>query len=253
MRILFIVFKNTIREGLRKKFFIGLLPLCFLILCLSLLLAQISLTDNGRLTVNFGLASIQLLLVGLAVFFGSGFISEDLDKKLWMILVRPVRPSIFFLGRYLGLCVLLFLALLALSILLIVFFLALSVPIQTSLFYALLGCLFESFLLLAFVLLFSSYSQPFLVSFYVISTFIIGHFVGTIFYFIEKAPGGLSDVLLFFARFIPNLEKVNWKSAVIYQDSIPFTEFGFSSLYILIWIGFILSISFLIMENREYN
>ena len=253
MRTLFVVFTNTIREGLRKHFLVGLLSTCFLVLCLSLLFAQLSLDDKGRLTIDFGLASIQLLLSALAVFFGAGFIGGDLDKKLWMILVRPIHPSIFFLGRYLGLSFLLFVGSVVLSCLLILFFIFLKIPIQLILFYTLLGFLFESLLLLAFVLFFSSYVSSFLVLFYCFSIFLVGHFLESLFYFVEKTSGLVNVILLQIMRFFPNLEKVNWKSAVVYQDKIAFSEFVFSSLYIFLWIGLILSLSLLIMEKREYG
>lgn len=253
MRVLFVVVANTIREGLRKRFLIGLLSTCLLILCLSLLFSQLSLDDKGRLTVDFGLAAIQLLLVALSVFFGAGFIANDLDKKiLWAILTRPVYPSVFFFGRYLGLSLLLCLGLMALSSLLIVFFVFLKIPIQLVLFYSLLGFLFESLLLLAFVLLFSSYANSFLVLFYCLSVFIVSHFLDSLLYFIDKIEGIFGSVLFQALRLLPNLERVNWKSAVVYQDKIPFTEFAFSSLYIVCWIGFILSLALLIMETREY-
>ena len=253
MRVLFVAAGNTIREGLRKKFLVGLLATCFLILCLSLLFAQLSLDDKGRLTVDFGLSAIQLLLVALSVFFGSGFIAADLEKKaLWMILIRPIRPSIFFLGRYLGLSFLLVLALFVLSSLLVLFFLFLKIPVQLVLFYALLGFLFESLLLLAFVLFFSSHVNSFLVLFYCLSVFIIGHFLDSLFYFLEKAPSALFFILFQMVRFLPNLEKVNWKSAVVYQDKMAFLDFASSGLYMFLWIGFVLSLSLLIMEKREY-
>ena len=254
MRVLFVVFLSTIREGLRKKFLIGLLVTCFLVLSLSLLFSQLSLDDKGRLTVDFGLAAVQLLLVALSVFFGSGFIANDLEKKiLWTILTRPVRPSIFFLGRYLGLSFLLFLASAVLSCLLVVFFVFLKIPIQFILFYSLFGFLLESLLLTAFVLFFSSYVNSFLVLFYCLSVFIIGHFLDSLFYFIDKTSGVFSFIFFQGIHFLPNLEKINWKSAVVYQDKIAFSEFAYSSLYIFLWIGFILSISLFIMEKREYE
>lgn len=254
MRILFVVTANTIREALRKKFLFGLLTACFLILCLSLLFAQLSLDDKGRLTTDFGLAVVHILLVILSVFFGAGFIREDLERKiLGMILTRPVPPSVFFLGRYLGLSFLLFFTLTALSFLLISFFLFLNIPIQLILLYALLGFFFESLLLLAFVLFFSSYASSFLVLFYCFSVFFIGHFVDSFLYFLDKAPPLLSLILSPVTRFIPNLEKVNWKSFVVYQDSIDFSHFAFSSLYIFLWIGLILSVSLFIMEKRDYD
>ena len=253
MRVLSVVFLHTFRESLRKKFLIGLLLACFLALCMSLLFSQLSLDDKGRLTVDFGLATIQLLMLALSVFFSSSLISGDLDKKiLWTILTGPVRPSLFFLGRYLGLSLFLFLALAGFSLLLILFFLALKIPIQGILFYSLFGILWESFLILAFVLFFSSFVKSFLVLFYSISVFIFGHFLDSLFYFFEKIEGGAGFLLSYMIRLFPNLEKVNWKSAVVYQDQVAFFDFAFSSVYIFAWIGFILSLALLLMEKREY-
>ena len=253
MRVLFVVFSNTIRQAFRRKFLAGLIAVCFVILMLSLVFAQLSLDDKGRLTVNFGLAGVQLLLFALAVFFGSSFISADLDKKvLWTVLTKPVRPAVFFLGRYLALSVLLFLTLIALSSLLILFFLFLKIPVQLVLFYALLGFLFESLLFLAFVLLFSSFVNSFLVLFYCLSLFIIGHFLNSLFYFIEKAPGLLNSVFYQLLHFLPNLERLNWKSEVVYQDSLKFSEFAGGAGYMCLWIGFVLSLALLIMEKKEF-
>ena len=253
MRVLVVVVANTIREGLRKNFLTGLLITCFLVLCLSLLFAQLSLDDKGRLTIDFGLAAIQLLLVALSVFFGASFIGGDLDKKiLWTILTRPVRPAVFFFGRYLGLSVLLFLGSMILSCLLILFFLFLKIPVQLVLLYAFFGFFLESLLLLAFVLFFSSSFNSFLVLFYCFSLFIICHFLESLFYFIDRTSSTLNFILFQMLRLLPNLEKVNWKSAVVYQDQIAFSEFAYSSLYIVCWIGLLLSLSLLIMEKREY-
>ena len=254
MRILYIVFLNTLREALRKKFVFGLLLACFLILCSSLLFSQLSLDDRGRLTIDFGLAAIQLLMLALSVFFGAGFISNDLDKKkLWMILTRPVRPSLFFLGRWLGLSFLLFLVLSILALQLLLFFVFLKIPIQFVLLYALLGFLFESLLLLSFVLFFSAHINTYLVLFYCVSLFIIGHFLNSLAYFVEKIEGLLGFIVSIGIRFLPDLEKVNWKSAVVYQDTVPFKEFTYSSLYIFLWIGFVLSLALLFMEKKEYS
>ncbi|MCY4321814.1 MAG: hypothetical protein OXC37_05375 [Bdellovibrionaceae bacterium] len=252
MRVLFVIILNTIRQAFRKKFLAGLLVACFAILLLSLVFAQLSLDDKGRLTVDFGLASVQILLAILAIFFGSSFISDDLDKKiLWTILTKPVRPTIFFLGRYLSLSILLVLSSIVLSSLLILFFVFLQIPIQLILFYALLGFLLESLLLLAFVILFSSFVSSFLVSFYCISVFIIGHFLDSLFYFIKEG----SERTSFFYNLLyllPNLERVNWKSEVVYQDRLAFLEFASSSVYIFLWIGLVLSLALIIMEKREF-
>ena len=254
MRVLWVIVKNTIRQGLRKKFLVVLVAACFLILCLSLVFAQLSLDDKGRLTTDFGLASVQILLAVLSVFFGASFIGADLERKvLWTILTGPVRPSLFFCGRWLGLSSLLFLGWLALSSMLLLFFVFLKIPISLVFFYAIWGFLLESLLLLTFVLFFASYVQPFLVLFYCLSIFIIGHFLESLFYFVKETKGALHSILLSILYSLPNLESVNWKSSVIYRDSIAFLEVAGLSLYMILWIGLVLSAALFIMEKREYG
>lgn len=252
MRAFFIIFFTSLRQAFRRKFLAGLLLTCFVALCVSLAFSQLSLDDKGRLTVDFGLASIQLLLVALSIFFGSSFISEDLDKKtLWMILSRPIRPAIFFLARYIALSVLLLLTLISLSLMILTFFVFLNIPIEGVLFYALFGFLMESLLILAFVLFFSSFVSSYLVLFYGFSVFLIGHFLESLQEMIKDSTGVFHLVLSKVIDFLPNLEAVNWKSEVLYQDSISFMDFSSSVFYIFLWIGFVLSGALILMENKE--
>ncbi|MBC6415508.1 MAG: hypothetical protein GDA46_03860 [Bdellovibrionales bacterium] len=253
MRLLSLIFFTSLRQAFRRKFLATLILACFLVLLLSLALAQLSLDDKGRITVDFGVASIQLLLVGLAVFFGSNFISMDLTQKnLWMILTKPVRPSLFFLGRYLSLAFLLVLATIAMSFLLVSFFIFLDIPIQRILFYTLFGFLLESWLILAFVVFFSSYVSSYLVVFYCLSLFFISHFVDSLYFFLKENSGFFSLVFQKVFYLIPNLESVNWKTQLINQDSLAFMDFITSSLYIFVWIGFVLSGGLILMEKREF-
>lgn len=253
MRNLKIVFFYSLKQAFRKKFLAGLFLACFVVLALSLALGNLSLDDKGRLTVDFGLASIQLLLVALAIFFGSSFISQDLQKKiLWMILSKPLSPALFFLARYLALATLLMTATLALSSLLTIFFFFLKIPIQGILFYTLFGFFMESLLLLACVFLFSSFVSSYLVLFYCLSVFIIGHFIDTILFFIQKEDNPLDSLFLIITRFVPNLESVNWKSHVVYQNSIELSHFAYSVCYLFFWTGFILTLGLTLMQKREF-
>ena len=253
MRKLKIIFFYSLKQAFRKKFLAGLLLAGFVVLTLSLALGNLSLDDKGRLTVDFGLASIQLLLMALALFFGSSFISQDLEKKiLWMILSKPVRPALFFLARYLALAILLLTATLALSALLITFFWFLNIPIQTILFYSLLGFFMESLFLLACVFFFSAFVSSYLVLFYGLSVFIIGHFLDTILFFVQKEAHPLDSLFLPLIRFLPNLESVNWKSQVVYQSSIELSQFIYSMTYLGVWTAFILTIGLALMEKREF-
>ena len=253
MRLLFLIISTSLIQAFRRKFLAGVILACFFILVLTLVLAQMSLDDKGRITANFGLASIQLLLLGLSVFFGSSFISADLDQKnIWMLLAKPVSPSLFFLGRYLSLLLLLFFTNLILSFLLLSFFLFLQIPIETVLFYALFGFFIENALILACVIFFAGFVNSYLVIFYCLAFFIISHFLDSLLYFIKDTTGFLSFILIKVIHWLPHLSAVNWKSEVINQDTVTFIDFASSNFYLFLWTGFILSLGLIFMEKREF-
>ena len=250
-RCAFIIVLMTLRQGLRRKFVLSLSLLSVFVMFFSLALGQLSLGEASRLTVNFGLASVQISLAIISVLFGAVFISGDLEKKtLLTTLVRPITPGLFFFSRWLGLAVLVLLTLCVLSLILSGFFIYKGFVLEWNFVQALLGFYFESLLLLGFVLFFSSYSNTFYVLFFTLALFFIGHGLDSISYLFRKTGDFISS---FLPLLIPDLNRVNWKSAVIYGDQIPFKEFALSSAYILCWTGFILALSLYFFEKREYN
>ena len=247
----FIVLLNTLKQGLRRRFIFIIALLSVFVLFLSLALGELSLGENLRLTVNFGLASVEISLALMSVLFGAVFISGDLERKtLLTLLIRPISPGVFFFSRWLGLSLLIFLALLVLSLILAGFFIYQGLALEWNFIQTLLGFYFQSLLLLAFVLLFSSYSSSFFVLFYSLSLFVIGHGTDAINYLFRKEAGFISS---FLPLLIPDLNRVNWKSAVIYGDKISFQEFFFSSVYIFSWLGFVLFLALYFFEKREYS
>lgn len=251
IRIFSIIVSNTLRRGLRKRFVPALCLLCVFIMFLSLILGQLSLNEAERLTVNFGLAALQISLVVTSVLFGAFFISNDLEKKILLtILTRPLSPWVFFLSRWVGLALLIFFVLFILSITLTGFFIYQGVSLDWNLLQTFLGFYFESLLFLGFVLFFSSYTGTFFVLLYSLSLFIVGHSFDSINYLFQKTEHFVFFIL---PLLIPDLNRVNWKSAVVYGDQIPFQEFALSSAYIFCWLGFILALSLYFFEKREYN
>ncbi|MCY4513397.1 MAG: hypothetical protein OXB86_06890 [Bdellovibrionales bacterium] len=253
MARLIIIVQNTIKEGLRKKFLPGLLFFCFVILVFSLFLGQLSINEKKRITIDFGLAGIQITLSALSVLLGSVFISGDLEQRtIWAVLSRPVRPSVFFLGRFLGITSLIFLALCALSLTLTSFFFYLDVSISLTLFQALFGFFLESILLLAFVLFFFNFITAFLVPFYCLGIFVIGHWLDSLLYLTKKGTGVFVGIFPYIINIFPNLEYGNWKTAVVYGDTISGGDFSMAVLYFLLWIGCILSLSLFLFERKDF-
>ena len=154
-RCVFIIMLMTLKQGLRRRFVLSLSLLSVFVMFFSLALGQLSLGEASRLTVNFGLASVQISLAIISILFGAIFISGDLEKKtLLTTLVRPITPGLFFFSRWLGLALLVFLTLCVLSFILSGFFLYKGFALEWNFIQALLGFYFESLLLLGFVMFF---------------------------------------------------------------------------------------------------
>lgn len=250
-RVFLIIAFNTFKRGLKKPLILTLCLLCISIIFLSLALGQLSLNEAERLTVNFGLAALQIFFVIMSILFGVTFISKDLEKTILLtVFTRPISPWGFFLSRYLGLALLMLFILFSLALVLIGAFIYQGISLEWNFFQALFGFYFESLLLLGFVLFFSSYTGSFFVLFYSFSLFIIGHSLDSISYLFQKTE---SFVFFILPLLIPDLNRVNWKSAVVYGDAISFKEFALSSSYIFCWLGVTLALSLYLFEKREYS
>jgi len=94
---------NTFREAVRDKVLYGVLGFATAVLLFTLALAELSLTEQRRVVMDVGLASISLFSVIVAVFLGSSLLYKEIEKKtLYVILPKPIRRSTFLLGKYLG-------------------------------------------------------------------------------------------------------------------------------------------------------
>jgi ABC-type transport system involved in multi-copper enzyme maturation permease subunit len=94
---------NTFREAVRDRVLYGVLGFATAVLLFTLALAELSLSEQRRVVMDVGLASISLFSVVVAVFLGSSLLYKEIEKKtLYVILPKPIRRSTFLLGKYLG-------------------------------------------------------------------------------------------------------------------------------------------------------
>ena len=79
--------------------FIILFSICFILL--SLFLAGISLGQNAKILIDFGLAMIEIFGLVTILFFGSQLIFKEIEgKTIYLILSKPIKRSEFILGKF---------------------------------------------------------------------------------------------------------------------------------------------------------
>lgn len=253
MRVIWVLALNTYKEVIRDRILYGLILFAFLLIGLSLALGQLSFAEQARISANFGLSAIHLVAVALAIFVGGNLVYKEIDKKtILTILVRPISRLQFILGKALGLGLIITTMVVGLALVLATVFYFLEMPVGARLAWVLIGLFCEAMILLGVTLVFSMITRPMLVVCFSIGVFLIGHWQDSLEYFAKKAEGGGLDAVYWMtSHFLPNLERVNWKDLVLYDQPIDPALRLQAAGYALAWFGLCVCLATLIFRKKD--
>ena len=167
---------NAFRESLRDKILYNLVLFAGLLIGLSVLLADLSITEHHKVIADMGLAAINLIGVIIAIFVGISLVNKEIERRtIYTIMARPISRASFIMGKYLGLALTLFVNM---AIMLAVFLLTLwlnHVPIQPSIFQAVALIFVEILVVTAIALFFSTFTSTTLSAIFTLGFYVIGH------------------------------------------------------------------------------
>jgi Cu-processing system permease protein len=254
MNSIYAIARNTFREIIRDRILVGILVFALLLVCLSVVLGQLTFTEHARLSANFGLTGIHISVVVLSIFVGSTLVSREIEKQTVLtLLARPISRTQFVLGKFLGLAFVEIAIMLGLSIVLWLLVSYLGLSFGTAFGIALFGIFLEGLLMTSVTMFFGSFAKPMMTVMFAVSVFLGGHWVQSLDFFIKKSNSAqFTAVASLVSKVVPDLEQVNWRSAPIYQTVIPGQEIATSFLYILIWIVCLQTFTALIFRNRDF-
>lgn len=253
MRAIWVLAGNTFREVIRDRILYGLILFALLLIGLSLALGQLSFAEQARISANFGLSAIHLCAVVLAIFVGSNLVYKEIEKKtILTILVRPISRLQFILGKALGLALVIVAMMLGLGLILSAVFFGLGLAVDEKLLMVLLGLLTEALVLLGITILFSMITTPLLVVAFSVCIFLIGHWQGSLAFFANKEGSGvLKPVSWFVTYFTPDLERLNWKSLMIYPQPLDVAGKMLNVGYGLAWFALAVTIAALLFRRKD--
>jgi ABC-type transport system involved in multi-copper enzyme maturation permease subunit len=95
---------NTVREAVRNRVLYTLLAFAVLLIGSSIVLANLSYVEQGRIVQDIGFGAARLFGVALAIAVGIQLIYREVERRtIYTILAKPISRSEFLLGKYLGL------------------------------------------------------------------------------------------------------------------------------------------------------
>lgn len=107
----------TYKEGLRNRAFIGIAIFAVLLFLATLVVSGMIMRDVGKVTVDMALSALSLNGLLIVLFIGINLLAKDLDRRtIYAVLSRPISRGQYLWGKYLGLLLLLTVAMGLLSL-----------------------------------------------------------------------------------------------------------------------------------------
>lgn len=254
MNAMFVIAKNTFREVIRDRILYSLVVFALLLVLLSLALGQLSFDENIRLSANFGFTGIHISAMAMAIFIGSSLVAKEIEKQtILTLLARPISRAQFIVGKALGLMAVVKIVVLSLGLILSIFLFFLNFNFQFEFVIALIGILFEAAILLSVALFFGSFARPIMTVVFTVAIFLLGHWVESLGYFIKRSESEFFKVVATAVQYlIPDLERMNWRSAPVYGVSVPIDEVVKAAGWTFGWIMFLVAATVLVFRRRDF-
>jgi len=246
---------NTLREAIRSKLLYTLLGFAVALIVFAIALSQLSYIERERILQNFGLASIRLFSVAIAIFVGVNLIHKEVDRRtIYTILSKPLSRAEFLLGKYVGLLLTIWLQL----GIMVAFFVGTSLltgaPLGGS--HAALIALLavELAVVVAIATLFSSFTTPMLASFFSIGIWLVGNLTRDLREMgARSADSTIEAATIWLHRLLPDMSSFDLTLETAHGLTIGASSLWIPTLYGLGYVGILLVMAMLIFERRDFR
>ncbi len=247
---------NTYREVIRDRILYGIVVFALLLIGLSIVLGGLSFAEQAKISADFGFAGIQIGASILSIFVGSTLVAKEIDKQtILTLLARPITRTQFVLGKFVGLLLTILTVMVGLAAVLAGLLLFLGLSITPNFAIALYGVVLEALVLVACTLMFGVISRPIMTVLFASSVFLIGHWVSSLEGLMKMKSIASDPTFLVgrqLAKFVPNLERFNWRSAPIYNLEVPGTDLITATVYAFGWMIIFLALTSFIFRRRDF-
>ena len=253
MKAVIVIALNTFKETIRNKVLYNILLVAAVALLLSLSFGDLSIFSRAQVMTDFGLATMSLTGLLLAIFIGVGLLGVEIaNKTVYGVVSKPVSREAFIIGKFFGLCTTLLLNFVLISM---VFFIAirlLGVTVNGAVIYAVILLAVEMALIVAASILFSAFTTPTLAAIFTVGFYIAGHLNDLMDIGAQQQKQLFWQIVLkSLHRILPNLEYFNIRTRVVYHLAIPPHFVTEAVLYGIFYTMLLLMLAMLLFSRKD--
>lgn len=246
---------NTFKEAVRDRILYAILVFAIAMIASTMILARIGAGSGEKVIRDIGLGFISIFGVFIAIFIGIGLVHKEIDRRtIYTIVSKPIHRFQFILGKYLGLCLTLFVnvAIMTLALIGIIF---LGEGIWDFRLAAASGMiLIELMVVTGIAVLFSSFSTPALSAIFTLALFAIGRLLNDLRLFGEQYAGPLArEVIRGLYYLLPNLGRFNISAEVVHGLPLGEVMSGMTILYGMLYAIALLALTIVIFQRRDFR
>ncbi len=247
--------KYTFVEVYRSKIMLGIIFLAIGMLMITMVASVFAYGAPEKVALDFAIGMMSVANLLIAIFLGVTLISKEIESKtLYMILSRPINRFEFLTGKVIGLSTVLIVNTFFLTIVGMLSFRYLGGVGDDLIFWVAVFSLLEAIVIMLFGIMFSLISNPSLASVFTIFVLISGHTItSTLTNFFAKTSHVTMTILKNSLFFIPDLERINLKDFLIYNQQIPLSYILSSLAYSLFYIAALLVVVSLIFSRKNLD
>lgn len=243
---------NTFRETVRERVFHNLLIFAILMILSGLLVARLSIRQQDKILKDLGLACMDAFGTVIALFFGVGLVAKEIERRsLYSLLAKPLARNEFFLGKFAGLGMTLFVNVAVMTVGLFVTLWATGSHLDPRLLKGIYPIFLGLLLVVALALLFSTVTSPAMASLFTLSLIVVGRFSDVIRNMGSVAPSVPSWLIQALYYAIPNFQNFDLKDHVAYGDPVAFATLGWVTLYAAIYVAIVLGVGMRVFRTKD--
>lgn len=245
---------NTFREAVRDRVLYNLIIFVLLILACAIFLADLTSDQEVRTTINIGLATMLIFGVFISIFVGVSLVSKEIEKKtLYTVFSKPVGRGEFIVGKYLGLCLTLFVNVGVMGIGLSLALLYNGGSSYAGSVWGAIGLIYlQLTIVTAVAILFSSFSSPALASLLTFLVFVIGNFSASLRDFAQGLGSAAAEYFFAFLYYIlPNLSFFAFSTPAAHGLVPTGTHFAGAFGYALVYVSVLICLTIVIFRRRN--
>ena len=246
---------NTFKEIVRNKFLYMILFFGFIFIILSLALSKLTLGNDQKMIVDFGLAMIEIFGLIWVIFVWSQLLFKEVEwKTIFLILSKPIERYEFILWKFLGFTWTIWFIVLVQSILFLWVLFLKSIDIDILILMSLIYTFLKLEMLLALVFFFSTFVSNIVTVIVTIMIYFASHSFS---HLIDLAVKTKNIFLQYFFQwlevFFPPMQALNIKDVIGSFRDFSNLELLWNTIYAIVYVIVILYFTVLIFNRKKFE